>query len=190
MRNCHTELSELESGDIVDDEFTIQKVEFTVKRLKCRMAGGVDGLSPEHLKHGGPLLNIWLKQNFNAIIFFEYVPACMLTGICPIYKGKDKDSFSCHSYRGITMTSVIMKTFEYVMLDPILPVLECNGNLFHTQIAYWKLSSCQDAILATQEAFLKVICDGSVAFLCLYDFEKAYDSIEHPFSLVHFMMLV
>ena len=127
-------LSDLESNDIVDDEFTIQEVEFALKRLICRKAGGVDGLSPEHLKHGGPLLNIWLKIFFNAFIFFEYVSACMLTAIIRrIYKGKGKDSFNCHSYRGITMTSVIMKNFEYVMLDRILPVLKCNGHPFRTQ---------------------------------------------------------
>ena len=48
-------LSELNSDDIVDDEFTVQEVEFALKRLKYRKAGGVDGLSREHLKYCGPL---------------------------------------------------------------------------------------------------------------------------------------
>ena len=89
------------------------------------------------------------------------------------------------------MTSVIMKTFEYVMLDRILPVQECNGHPFLTQTAYRKLYPCQDAIFTTQEAILKVTRDGGEAFLCLYDLEKTYDTQSNiPFSLFHFMMLV
>ena len=36
---------------------------------------------------------------------------------CPINKGKGKDPLSCHSYRGITITSVLMKVFEYTILN-------------------------------------------------------------------------
>ena len=124
------------------------------------------------------------KAIFNAFIQFEHIPACILTGITRlIYKGKGKDPFNCHSFRGITIISVIMKTFEYVLLERILPVLENSSHPFFTQTAYRKCSFCQDAIFATQEAILKVIRDGGEAYLCLYDLEKAFDSIEHSILL-------
>ncbi len=107
----------------------------------------------------------------------------LLTGnIKPIYKGKGKDPLSCHSYRGITMMPVIMKTFEYALLERVLPVLQEYGHPALAQTAYQKHVSCQDAIFATHEAIRKSIQDGS-AFLSLYDLEKAYDSIEHPVLL-------
>ena len=88
-------LSELNCDDIVDDVITTEEVEFALKRLKCRKAGGIDCLLPEHLKYGGSLLTIWLKQIFNAFIQLEHIPACILTGITrPIYKGKGKDPFN------------------------------------------------------------------------------------------------
>ena len=76
-----------------------------------------------------------------------------------------------------------MKTFEYVLLERILPMLENSGHLFFTQTAYRKCSSCQNAIFATQEAILKVIRDDGEAYLWLHDLEKAFDSIEHSILL-------
>ncbi len=43
--------------------------------------------------------------------------------------------------------------------------------------------SCADAIFATQEALLTHIRDGGKPFLCLYDVEKAFDSVELPILL-------
>ena len=51
------------------------------------------------------------------------------------------------------------------------------------QTAYQKGISCADAIFATQEALLTHVRDGGKPFLCLYDLEKAFDSIELPILL-------
>ena len=48
------------------------------------------------------------------------------------------------------------------------------------QTAYQKHN---DAIFATQEAILKVVCEGGDAFLSLFDLKKAYDSLEHAVLL-------
>ena len=83
-----TSLSKLNSDDIVDDDFTVEEVELALKKLKTRKAGGLDGLQPEHLKHGGALLTLWLKQIF---ILLVHIPLHILTGIiCPVYKGKGR----------------------------------------------------------------------------------------------------
>ena len=181
----HLEIqSRMICDDIVDDEFSVEEIEGSLKKLKPGKMGGPDGLQPEHLKYGGPLLVIWPKQIFCAFVNFEHVPPNLLTGIIrPIYKGKGKDPLCCHSYRGITMTSVIMKVFEYTILDRILPVLQENGHPSLVQTAYRKHISCQDAIFATQEAIYSLLQEGRVAYLSLYDLEKAFNSIEHPILL-------
>ena len=38
--------------------------------------------------------------------------------------------------------------------------------------------SCMDVIFATQEALLTHYCDGGHPYLCLFDLEEAYDSVE------------
>ena len=84
QENTHlTSLSQLNSDNTVDDNFTVE-----LKKQKTRKAGGLDGLQPEHLKHGGTLLTPWLKQIF---ILLVHIPPHILTGIiCPVYKGKGK----------------------------------------------------------------------------------------------------
>ena len=132
----------------------MEEVETCLKRLKCNKACGIDGLKPEHLKYGGQLLTLWLKQIFCAFSQFEQVPPSLLTGvICPIYKGRGKDPLSCHSYRGITLTSVLMKVFEYAILNRLQPVLQENGHPSLTQTAYQKHISCQDAIFAHKRPY-------------------------------------
>ena len=177
-----TSLSKLNSDDIVDDDFTVE-VELALKKLKTRKAGGLDGLQPEHLKYGGALLTLWLKQIFNAFIRLEHIPPHILTGIIrPVYKGKGKDPFNCHSFRGIARTSVILKSFESLLLERIRPILQANGHPLLIQTAYQKHNSCQDAIFSTQESILKIVREGGDAFLSLFDLEKAY-SLEHAVLL-------
>ena len=48
---------------------------------------------------------------------------------------------------------------------------------------YQKHNSCQDAIFATREAILKVVCECGDAFISLFDLEKAYESLEHSVFL-------
>ena len=51
------------------------------------------------------------------------------------------------------------------------------------QTAYRKDLSCSDAIFTTQEALLTHAREGGHPYLCLFDLEKAFDSIEHSVLL-------
>ena len=54
-----------------------------------------------------------------------------------------------------------------------------------SQTAYQHSLSCSDAIFSTQEALLKFVREGDKAYLCLYDLEKAFDTIEFATLLSH-----
>ena len=49
--------------------------------------------------------------------------------------------------------------------ERIWPILQTNGHHLLIQTTYQKHNSCQDAIIATQAAILKVIHEGGDAFL-------------------------
>ena len=179
-----TAQSYLNSDDILDIPFTIEEIEFALKKLKKGKSGGIDGLQPEHLKYGGPCLSVWLKNILNASVRMELIPAAFLTGnIQPIFKGKGKNPLLCNSYRGITMMSVMMKVFEYAVLERFLPILHDARHPLLNQTAYQRNISCHDAIFSSQEAILAAIRDGGQPLLALYDLEKAYDSVGHPVLL-------
>ena len=48
------------------------------------------------------------------------------------------------------------------------------------QSAYSKKVSCSDAIFATQEAISRYVGGGNNVYMCLYDLQKAFDSVEYP----------
>ena len=128
---------------------------------------------------GGDTLKLWLKKIFNTIVSLEELPASLNEGlIIPVHKGKGKDPFLPGSYSGITLSSVISKLFEIILLQCLSPVLEDAGVPDLAQTAYQKGLSCADAIFATQEALLTHVREGGKPFLCFYDIEKAFDSVE------------
>ena len=59
---------------ILDDPLTTEEIEMAVRKIKSNRSGGADGLTAEHLKHGGPAVVVWLKHIFNLIISLEQVP--------------------------------------------------------------------------------------------------------------------
>ena len=155
-----------------------------IEALKLGKSGGIDSLDPEHICFGGETLRLWLKKIFNRVIALEQIPTTLNEGlIIPVHKGKGKDPFKPESYRGITLSSVISKLFEIILLRRLSLILEEVGVPDFAQTAYLKCISCADAIFATQEALLTHVHDGGKPFLCLYDIEKSFDSVELPILL-------
>ena len=98
---------------ILNIPFTVEEIEYALMKLKTKKSAGADGLFAEHLKHGGPVLTLWLKHILNFIISLEQIPASLKLGvIVPIFKGKGRDPLNCCNYRGITLTSVLSKCLE------------------------------------------------------------------------------
>ena len=59
-----------------------------------------------------------------------------------------------------------------------------DAGLSHpNQSAYKKGVSCADAILATQEVINRYISEGSDVYMCFYDLQKAFGTIEVPVLL-------
>ena len=118
----------VDSNITLDTPFALEEVEAAINRLKKDSSGGPDTLSPHHLRHAGSHLKEWLCKIFNSITDLEAIPASFKAGIViPVYKGKGKDPLSPKSYRGITLTSVMAKVLEFLLLDRILPVLNDNN---------------------------------------------------------------
>ena len=174
----------LNEEKILDVEVCVEEIEVALKAMKLRKSGSGNGLDPEHIYYGGEILKVWLKKVFNRIIALEEVPVCLKEGvILPVYKGKGKDPLQMKNYRGITLSSVIAKLFELIILHRLSPIFEETGFPDISQTAYQRGLSCAHAIYATQEALLTHIREGGNQYICFYDVEKAFDSIELPILL-------
>ena len=175
-----------EEDTILDTSFAPEEVRAAIRLLKKGSSAGPDLLSPCHLLHTGPSISIWLSMIFNAMVNLEATPSVFKKGILiPIYKGKGKDPLKTTSYRGITLTSVIAKTFEILLLDRILLILSDRNIPQLTQTAYRRGVSCTDATFTCQETISKFIRDDDSIYSSFYDLASAFDTVEYPVLLTH-----
>ena len=178
------ELTEQSKGNeeyILDVPFTAEEVERALSRLKRGKAAGPEGLMAEHLQEAGSEVQVWLRNVLNAIVELEEVPNTLKSGIIiPVYKGSGRDPVKTDSYRGVTLSSVLAKMLEMLVLGRMRDLLREAGIPHINQTAYQRRVSCADAIFATQEGIARYVREGSGVHMCLYDLEKAFDSIEYP----------
>ena len=116
---------------LLDTDFSAEEVATAVARLKTGKVPGPDRLTAEHLKAGGEAVITWLCTILNAIIGLEVILDALKVGnIVLIYKGGGKDPLDVHSYRGITLTSMVSKVLEFLLLDRLkLVLLACKAGL-------------------------------------------------------------
>ena len=165
---------------ILGDSITVEEVEGAIRHLKPMCSSGADSLTPEHLKHCGSIFKNWLCQLFNHLLRLEQIPTVFKHGvIIPVYKGKGKDPLSIKSFRGITVSSVISKTFEFVLLERIVPFLEDSSRPQLTQSAYRKNVSCVDSIFASHGAVRFFTAEGDHVYSSFYDLQCAFDTVEY-----------
>ena len=128
---------------ILDTPFTLEELMKTIDKLKMRKACGPDGVLAEHLNYGGQPLHTWLLKIFNCIVELEVIPDMFKYGsITPVYKGGGKDPLDKISYRGITVTSVLAKLLEYLILERLNVVLLESGVPHVNQTAYRRRGVC------------------------------------------------
>ena len=169
---------------LLDTPFTVEELEQALRKVKKRKASGPDGLFAEHLKFGGQVLLTWLLKILDSIIELEAIPDILKCGsITPVCKGGGKDPLDKNNYRGITVASVLAKVLEFLILKRLNTVLLQAGIPHVNQTAYRRHVGCADAIFAIQETIAKHVREGSTVHMCLYDLQKAFDSVEFPVLL-------
>ena len=85
--------------------------------MKKGKAAGVDGISVEHITLAHPILVVQLTLLFNIIYIHSIVPDDFGKGlVIPLLKNVDGNQFVSENYRGITLSPVISKLFEVVMM--------------------------------------------------------------------------
>ena len=169
---------------LLDVPFCAAEVDAILRKLKPGKSAGHDMLQAEHLKYGGPILHEWIPQISNSIIDLEHVPDSLKMGIViPVYKGGGMDPLDTNSYRGITLTLVIAKVLESLVLARLRDHLTERGIPHPNQTAYRKRDSCAEAIFSTLEVVSQHSQKNEKMYMCFYDLQKAFDSIQYPVLL-------
>ena len=160
-----------------DTEVIITKedVRKAINQLNTKKAADEYDLASEHLKHSGESLHEILQETFNQILLEEKVPSTFKTGtVSPILK-KGKAFYEVENYRGITVTSVIGKVFEYIILDKANLMKSGQSPL---QFGFTQGLSPNMAALILSEACSEITGKQTI-FVTTLDSQKAFDVVSH-----------
>ena len=159
------------------DQFSVEDVSFAfLNGLKCGKAPGVDNLTTEHIKYCHPGVIMHLCRLFNLILKHSYVPNEFGRGIIvPLIKDKNGDVCNSDNYRGITISPVISKLFEYCLMSKFGSFLYSS----ELQFGFKKKLGCGPALFGVQHVVNYFISRGSPAYITSVDASKAFDRIDH-----------
>ena len=110
------------------------------------------------------------------------MPESFKSGILtPVHK-KDKDPTSVDNYRGITVTAIIGKVFEYALLDK-LTVMGLNRNQSELQVGFSEGLSLGLGSLFLSEASYEAHIRRAPLYIAPMDSQKAFDKQDHKLTL-------
>ena len=116
----------------------------------------------------------------------RYVPrGFKCSYIVPIPKIKDFRSraLTCEDFRGIAISPVLSKVFEYCFLERYQSLLTSSDN----QFGFKKGLGCRNAIYALRNIVDGYVTNGSTVNLCAIDISKAFDKVNHHALLIKLM---
>ena len=122
-----------------------------VAKLKRGKAAGLDGLTAEHVIYSNPVLLTHFNILFNIMLVYGMVPdAFGREIITPLVKNLDGDKTASDNYRSITLSPVISKLFELVLMELFGDQL-CTDKL---QFGFKSKSSCSHAIFVMRTVIM------------------------------------
>ena len=168
-----------ESSEILDP-VTPKEVEEGISKLNSKKSPDEFGLTAEHLKCSGPVFIDNLAKLFNQIFIEKSVPEQFKSGILTPVLKKSNDPTNLDNYRGITVTPIIGKLFETVLLPRISQHFEQSS----MQFGFTKGLSPVMSALIVSEARAEAKTDSSAPlFLMTLDAQKAFDVVNHVILL-------
>ena len=131
---------------------------------------------PEHVLYGSPTLICHLHLLFNGLIQHGYVPTDFLKGtITPIVKDSQGDLSDPSNYRGITLSCLPAKLFEFAIQIKTSHLLQTDD----LQFGFKRKTSTNHALFSLKSTVNHFNEKGSNAFVAFLDCTKAFDRISH-----------
>ena len=168
-----------ESSEVLDP-VTPEEVKEGISKLNSKKSADEFGLTAEHLKWSGPLISDIITDMFNQIFHEKTVPESFKTGIVTPVLKKSKDPTILDNYRCITVTPILGKLFETVLL----PRISQNFEQSPLQFGFTQgLSPVMSALIVSEARAEARINTTAPLFLMTLDSQKAFDVVNHVILL-------
>jgi len=156
---------------------TYEEMVEVIRNLKKGKAPGIDNITVELIKNGGPdllerifdlLIQIWEQEKMRE----EWE----IGVICPIFKKGDRRE--CSNYRGITLLNIVYKIFTCLMYNRLIKYSE--RNLGEYQAGFRPSRSTVDQIHVVRQILEKCYEFGIELHNIFVDFKQAFDKVNRP----------
>jgi Reverse transcriptase (RNA-dependent DNA polymerase) len=161
-----------------DNLFDIEAISDAISGLKRGKAAGPDGLCAEHLLNSHPILASILLRLFNLLVYHSFVPSGFFASYTiPLLKVKDylSKSLECSDFRGIAISNIFSKCFEYCLMSKFASYLDTTDS----QFGFKQSMGCGEAIFTARRVIESYVDGGDTAHVCALDISKAFDKVNH-----------
>ncbi|KAL8613962.1 hypothetical protein ACOMHN_023198 [Nucella lapillus] len=168
---------------VLDDlEVTEEGVHKLLKNLKPNKASGPDEISSRILKELSTELAPALTTIFRSSLSAGQVPSDWRDAlVSPIFK--KGEHYNPANYRPVSLTCIVCKLLEHIVVHSLMEHLETNEILCHQQHGFRKNRSCETQLLELVEELTSNMVDGLQTDMVILDFAKAFDKVNHSLLL-------
>ena len=154
-----------------------------MESLSPYKAGGPDGISPQVLWELAEELAPPLTIIFQSSLSTGTVPTDWRDAyVTPIFKkGEQYNPVNC---RPISLTCIVHKLMEHIMVSSIMQHFETHCILNDNQHGFRRGHSCETQLLEFVEELMTSLEGGRQTDIIILDFAKAFDRVNHSL-LVH-----
>ncbi|MCW3101212.1 MAG: RNA-directed polymerase from mobile element jockey-like [Chthonomonadaceae bacterium] len=167
------------ADDSNDWTFSADEIEEQCQYQHTATSSGADSIEAVFLKHGGDYLYSCLSALFNYSWLNSITPQSWRdANVCSIYKGAGPKHSSA-SFRPISVTSTVIRTFEHLLHHRMVIRLEQQQYFHSTQFGFRHNRSTVDAIHALQSNIKNYLRQRHIKFVpvLFLDLRKAFDRV-------------
>ena len=162
-------------GDI---SITTPGVEKLLQKINPKKAAGPDQISARFLQSTAHELAPIVSLIYDQSLQTGQIPDdWKMANIAPIFKKGDRTKPV--NYRPVSLTSILSKTLEHIIVSGIMNHLESNNILLDTQFGFRSKRSCETQLLLTTDDIMKSLDRRKQVDMAILDFEKAFDKVPH-----------
>jgi len=159
-----------------DHVITVKQVSEAVNELKPNKRDGNEGCQSDHLINGTHRLHVLLSQLYTTMLYHAYAPdSFLLATVTSIPKNKHKSLNDSCNYRGISLSSVLGKVLDWV-------ILRQNQNVLVTselQFGFKAKHSTTQSTFLIDEVAQYYTNNGSNVYIMLLDASQAFDRVSY-----------
>ena len=156
--------------------FSLEDIDFGVKRLENGKAKDIEGYQVEILKIRGPILIPHIHKIFNQEVKQGFHKPWTQSLIIPIFKSGDTNNPSNH--QTIMIIPLLAKLYGIILEKKINNWLESEGpKLAKGQAGFRRKHSTTDHLVTLRIIVDQCCNDKSNLFCCFVEFRKAFDTV-------------